>query len=145
MKRKSVFGLGRDASWLETLESVENDEIFVRTMFCRDDYLRCLENLLPLEPNALLLIDSTGQSDLVDAVRKARQMGWQNVVVVAAAPNWREAYRTIRDGGAIDYWTERRSIVCLRQEILDILKSACTNSSAKGNHESSPVTCRQLR
>ena len=30
MKRKSVFGLGLDASWLETLKSVENDEISVQ-------------------------------------------------------------------------------------------------------------------
>jgi len=128
VKRRDVFALGQDREWLRALDSVQDDDLRVQAVFCLDNYLICLDRLPPAGSGALLLMDSYGQPDLIDAVRKARKLGWPYVIVVTAAANWREAYRAMHDGGASDCWIKNYASTSLRREIENALTFMASES-----------------
>lgn len=97
-----VYALSTDSGWLKTVESLTGAALMVHGFDCTEGYQRCLEELPPPQEKALVLVDAAGIADVAGVVRKLRERGWPYIVVVSAAPSWKDA-RDVLQAGAYDY------------------------------------------
>ena len=104
MNRRGVYALSRDRFWLEAVAQAADAGVTVEPVECPDGYPDCLKGLPEADSTALLLLDATGQSDVVYLARLLRARGWQHIVVVAADPCSKQARSVLRERVADDYW-----------------------------------------
>ena len=104
MNRREVYALGQDRYWLEAVAQAAYAGVTVKPIECPEGYPDCLKGLPEADPKALLLLDATGQSDVVTLARLLRARGWLHIVVVAADPCSDQARAVLRERVADDYW-----------------------------------------
>jgi len=117
VERYQVYALGRDAYWLQAVARIADEAITVEPIRCPAAYPECLERLPTADRRALLLVDATGQPDVVGIVRGLRERGWQYVVVVAADPSWEEARAVLRGTVGHDYWEKSYVPDVIRRDV----------------------------
>lgn len=104
MNRRGVYAISQDRFWLEAMGRAAVPGVRVEPVECLGGYPDCLKGLPEADPEALVLLDATGQSDVVYLARLLRARGWQHIVVVAADPCSRVARSVLRERVADDYW-----------------------------------------
>ena len=104
MNRRAVYALSHDPYWLEAVAQAAQAGLTVEQVECPEGYPDCLEGLPETDPSALLLLDATGQEDVVTLARLLRARGWLHIVVVAADPCSDQARAVLRERVADDYW-----------------------------------------
>jgi hypothetical protein len=118
--RHTVFALGRDTFWLDATGRA-GGKVPVQLIRCHGDYLRCLDHLPAPDPQALLLVDATGDPDIAATVRVLRRRGWRYVVAVAADPSWRQARAVLARSAGYDYWKKSYEPDVIRRDIATCL------------------------
>jgi hypothetical protein len=104
MNRRDVYAVSRDRFWLEAMARIEVTGVQIQPVECPDGYPDCLKGLPEADPEALLLLDATGQDDVATLARQLRARGWQHIVVIAADPCSHVARSVLRERIADDYW-----------------------------------------
>lgn len=117
MRRYRVYAFGgQDAYWLKAMAMIADEAVTVEPIQCPANYLECLDRLPEADPEALLLVDTTGQPNIEAVVRRLRKQGWRYIVVVAAVPYWRETHAVL-EAGAYDYWRKSYDPAIIRQNV----------------------------
>ncbi len=97
-----VYAVSADARWLEAVLKIQDATTEVQCISCTEGYQHCLKQLQSPQAQALVLVDAGGEANVPHIVRTLRELGWQYIVVVSAAPSWKEA-REVLQAGAYDY------------------------------------------
>jgi hypothetical protein len=113
-----VWAMGQDRYWLETVQRALDDPALAKIVDCPGSVADCLDRLPPAEDRALLLVDASGQHDIVRIVQALRDAGWRYVVVAAADPSVKEARAILRGGLGYDYWKKTYATSVVRSDIL---------------------------
>jgi predicted phosphodiesterase len=116
-----IYALSRDAYWLKTIASLQSKDLVTHPIECVAAALTCLEQVPAADPAALLLVDASDFSNIVETVKQLQQRGWVHVVVVAARVAWQEARRAFTEGAVFDYWAKTYVAEELRRDISDAL------------------------
>jgi hypothetical protein len=104
MSRRCVYAVSRDRYWLEAVARAATADVTVERIECPNGYPDCLNELPEAASEAILLLDATGQSDVVYLARRLHNGGWEHIVVVAADPCSKEARAVLKERVADDYW-----------------------------------------
>jgi DNA-binding response OmpR family regulator len=117
MKRPNLYAVSQDRYWLEAIAQLADTGLAVEPLECVGGYPDCLQELPEAEPEALLLLDATGQSDVAHLSRLLRARGWQHVVVVAADPCSEEARAVLKERAADDYWHKTYARKAIQRDV----------------------------
>jgi hypothetical protein len=117
MKRPALYAVSRDRYWLEAIAQLADTGLVVEPLECSQGYPDCLQELPEASPEALLLLDATGQGDVAYLSRLLRARGWRHVVVVAADPCSEEARAVLKQGAADDYWHKTYAREAIQRDV----------------------------
>jgi hypothetical protein len=117
MKHPSVYVLSRDPFWRQAVIEGAGSGVSVKPIECPEGYPDCLEAMPDADPEALLLLDATGQSDVVSLARGLSAGGWGHIVVVAADPCSGDARAVLRERVAEDYWPKTYARKAIQRDI----------------------------
>ncbi|UCC65449.1 MAG: hypothetical protein JSV36_10570 [Anaerolineae bacterium] len=121
MNPRCIYALSQDPFWLDAVAQAAATGVQVEPIPCPDGYPDCLQRLPEANPEALLLLDATGQEDVPFLARRLRERGWQHIVVVAADPCSKEARDVLKEQVARDYWTKTYARDAIRRDLRQCL------------------------
>jgi len=109
-----IIAISSDPYWLKAIDGATGGS--AELLLYVGDYADYLAEYT-LGKDAILLVDSTGQNNLAEAVRRLRKQGWNQIVVIAASSSWRDAYTFIHKSGAVDYWKKSYDTERIRRDV----------------------------
>jgi hypothetical protein len=124
MSGRCVYALSQDPFWREAVAKATVAGVTVKPVECPDGYPDCLKWLTPADPEALLLLDATGQEDVAYLARLLRTHGWRHIVVVAADPCSTKARAVLTQGTADDFWHKTYARDVIRRDLRQYLQEA---------------------
>ena len=124
-----VYALGRDPYWLTALrKATHRTAVELKGLACEGEIQQCIVKLPKADPEALILVDASGQTSIEAAVRALRAAGWRYVVVVAADPSAREAAAVLRGSLGYDYWEKSYDETSMLARIRKCLREMAADS-----------------
>ena len=123
MKRYPIYAVGKDPYWLQAVARIADETITVELIPWSVSDPECLNRLPEAEAEALLLVDATGQDDLVAVAQQLYERGWRYVVIVAADPSSKEAHAVFWKARGYDYWKKTYVHEIIRRSIEQWLAS----------------------
>ena len=134
MNRRGVYALSRDRFWLEAVAQAASAGLIVYPVECPEGFPDCLDGLPEADPEALLLLDATGQSDVAYLARLLRKRGWRHIVVVAALSCSTQARAVLRERDADDYWHKTYAPEAIQRDVGQYIQEVWGTDNEQSGH-----------
>lgn len=99
-----TYVLSQDISFLNALKQINLGFVSFEIGSLQIGDKGCLESTPPVNAKEIIIIDATSKCDLEAVIHQLTDIGWKNVIVVAADPSANEALLVFRDNPTFDYW-----------------------------------------